>query len=126
VPPTEGAIRIKRTHLNDNDAGARVEYANFTKSTAMLEKLRHFPATTYRKLMALNADLSSQGPLYAYVRDSFGLDERQVEQVVKNTALAAGILADTCARGEMMFDLEPEQFFLTGTAPTQAIDCLQQ
>lgn len=125
TPPVEGAIRIKRTHLNDNDAGARIEYANFTKSTMMLEKLRHFPAATYRKLMALNSDFADQGELYAYVRDSFGLDERQVEQVVKNTALAAGILSDTCARGEMLFDLEPEQFFLTGIVPAQAVDCLQ-
>lgn len=125
VAPFEGALRIKRTHLNDNDAGARVEYANFAKSTMMLEKLRHFPATTYRKLLALNADLAQEGPLFAYVRDSFGLDERQLAQVVKNVALATEILSGTCARGEMMFDLEPEQFFLNGVVATQAIDCLQ-
>jgi hypothetical protein len=36
-------VRLKRTHLNDNDAGARVEYANFAKSTGMLDDLHHFP-----------------------------------------------------------------------------------
>jgi len=124
TPPAEGAIRIKRTHLNDNDAGGRVEYANFTKSTAMLEKLRHFPAKTYRKLLALDADLQAQGPIHAYVRDSFGLNDKQLQQIVTNARLATSILSDTCAKGEMIFDLEPETFFLTGTVPVHPIDCL--
>ncbi|MCA0873702.1 hypothetical protein LCL97_22950 [Seohaeicola saemankumensis] len=117
------AIRIKRTHLNDNDAGGRVAYANFTKSTQMLEKLRHFPAKTYRKLAALDADFRVRGPLYTYVQDSFGLTNRQVAQVVKNTALAFGILSETCKRGELIFDLEPETFFLKGTVTPADVDC---
>lgn len=119
----EQAIRVKRTHLNDNDAGGRVEYANFTKSTRMLEKLRHFPATTYAKLARLDADFSAQGPLLAYVRDNFGLDDRQVAQIVKNTALAFGILSETCRRGELLFDLEPETFFVTGKVTGAQLDC---
>lgn len=113
-PLPDGAVLIKRTHLNDNDAGARVEYANYAKSTQMLEKMRHFPAATYAKLMALNADLQAEGPLHAYLRDSFGLSDAQFEQIVKNTGLAAGILSDTCKRGELAFDVEPEAFLMTG------------
>ena len=123
APPAPGAVRIKRTHLNDNDAGARVEYANFAKSTEMLQKLRHFPATTYRKLKALDADFAAQGPLYAYLRDSFGLDDRQLAQVVKNTALAAEILSTTCASGALRFDLDASAFFLSGTAENLPPDC---
>ena len=44
------AILLRRTNLNDNDAGGRVQYANFAKSTQMLEKLRHLNAGTYRKV----------------------------------------------------------------------------
>ncbi len=118
------AIRIKRTHLNDNDAGGRVAYANFAKSTRMLEKLRHFPATTYIKLAALDADFRTQGPLLAYVRDSFGLNDRQVSQIVKNTALAFAILSDTCKRGEMIFDLEPDTFFVEGAVTAAKPECV--
>lgn len=121
LPP--GALRIKRTHLNDNDAGGRIKYANFAKSTQMLEKLRHFPATTYRQLVALNADLQAEGPLYAYVKESFGLDDRQLAQIVKNTALAFDILHDTCERGELKFDLDPELFFLSGRVDPEILDC---
>ena len=121
--PAPGAIRVKRTRLNDNDAGGRVQYANFAKSTQMLEKLRHFPATTYRKLMALHADLQSGGPLHAYLRDSFGLSDREFGQIVTNTALAAGILSDSCAKGALTFDLEPEAFFLDAAVATRDVDC---
>lgn len=121
LPP--GAIRLKRTHLNDNDAGGRVEYANFAKSTGMLDGLRHFPAETYAKLMALDADLKAEGPLHAYLRDSFGLDARQFAQIVKNTSLAAEILSGACRAGTMAFDLDPEAFLLTGRTEAQAAPC---
>jgi len=120
------AIRIKRTHLNDNDAGGRVEYANFTKSTQMLEKLRHFPAASFRQLVALDLDLRQQGPVFVYVRDSFGLDERQVGQIVKNTALALSILGETCRRGEMRFDLDAERFFIDGEVVPEEVPCPEE
>ena len=122
-PLPEGAIRIKRTHLNDNDAGGRVEYANFAKSTGMLEKLRHFPVGTYRQLMALDADLQAQGPLHAYLRDSFGLSGAQFDQLVVNTALAAQILRASCERGELRLDLDPQAFLLSGSVEEADIAC---
>jgi hypothetical protein len=122
-PLPEGAIKIKRTHLNDNDAGARVEYANFAKSTQMLEKLRHFPVGTYRQLMALDADLQAGGPLHAYLRDSFGLASAQFDQLVANTALAASILRTSCERGDLRFDLDPEAFLVSGAVTEADIAC---
>ena len=119
----ETAIRVKRTHLNDNDAGGKVSYANFTKSTQMLEKLRHFPAVTFQKLVAMDADFRAQGPLFAYARDSFGLDGKQLAQVVRNTALAVSILGETCRKGEMRFDLDAEAFFLHGKVPSAEVTC---
>ncbi|MGG7644802.1 hypothetical protein ACQ5SP_08370 [Rhodovulum sp. YNF3179] len=121
VPP--GAILIRRTNLNDNDAGGRVQYANFAKSTEMLEKLRHFDADVYRKLMALDADLQAQGPIYQWTATSVGLDAGQVSQVVKNTALAAGILRESCRRGDLIFDLNPKRFFETGSVQPEKVAC---
>jgi len=63
---------IRRTWLNDNDAGGKVKYANFTKKTGMLEKIRHYNPETYRRLIALDKDLKAKGKLYAYLRDTFG------------------------------------------------------
>jgi len=120
--PTD-AILLRRTMLNDNDAGGRVAYANFTKSTQMLEKLRHFDAGVYQRLLALDADLQAQGEVFQYVSISFGLTDRQVQQIVSNTRLATAILQDTCTAGEMLFDLSPEEFFLTGGVVPQSVDC---
>jgi hypothetical protein len=122
-PLPEGAVRLKRTHLNDNDAGARVEYANFAKSTGMLDDLHHFPARTYRQLMALEADFRAEGPLHAYFAASFGLSDRQMAQLVRNTELAAGTLHLQCEAGAIRFDLDPEAFLLTGAATPEEVNC---
>jgi hypothetical protein len=90
------ALLLRRTNLNDNDAGGRVQYANFAKSTQMLEKLRHMNGGTYERLMALHADLQAGGPLADWLTASFGLGEREVAQIVKNTELAVGILRASC------------------------------
>lgn len=122
-PVPEGALRIKRTHLNDNDAGGRVEYANFAKSTGMFDDLRHFPASTYARLMALNADLQAQGPLHAYLKGSFGLNDRQFGQLVRNTGLAADLLSAACRAGTLSFDLDPAAFLKDGTTTPIKLDC---
>jgi hypothetical protein len=119
----EGALLLRRTNLNDNDAGGRVQYANFAKSTQMLEKLRHFDGGVYRKLMALDADLQAQGPIYQWTATSLGLDEGQVRQIVNNTALAAGILSESCRNGTLVFDLNPKQFFETGSVTPDDVPC---
>ena len=119
----EDALLHRRTDLNDNDAGGRVQYANFAKSTRMLEKLRHFDGGVYRRLMALDADLQAQGPIHRWTASSLGLDARQVGQIVTNTNLAAGILSASCRRGELVFDLNPKQFFETGSVTPDAVPC---
>ena len=117
------AIRIRRTQLNDNDAGGKLPYANYTKKTRMLEKIRHYSADTYRRLLRLAADFESRGELYGYVRDSFGLSGPQFEQVVSNTRLAAGIMRDSCRAGRLRFDLDPVAFLRAGKAEAQQLDC---
>ena len=117
------ALLIRRTNLNDNDAGGRVAYANFAKSTQMLEKLRHFDGDVYKKLMALDMDLQSNGPVNQWLAKSLGLSDRQVRQVINNTALAAAILRESCMRGELIFDLNPKQFFETGDVTPDQVSC---
>ncbi|NOD49983.1 hypothetical protein GS624_21945, partial [Ruegeria sp. HKCCD5849] len=117
------ALLIRRSNLNDNDAGGRVEYANFAKSTQMLEKMRHFSPSVYRRLVALNSDLQSQGPVYGWLSQSLGLSDRQIAQVVKNTELATSILQDNCSNGDLMFDLDPVAFFLRNNTEVETVDC---
>jgi hypothetical protein len=119
------AIRIQRTQLNDNDAGGKVPYANFTKKTGMLEKIRHYSPDTYRRLQQLAADFESAGELHDYVRDSFGLSSTQFGQVLKNTRLAADVLRDNCRAGKLRFDLDPAAFLLAGKVEEQQLDCDQ-
>lgn len=85
--------------------------------------MRHFPAGTYRQLIALDADLQAQGPLYAYLRDSFGLATAQVDQPVANTALAAAILRASGERGDLRFDLDPQAFLVSGAVAEADIAC---
>ena len=120
--PAEAKL-IRRTNLNDNDAGGRVQYANFAKSTQMLEKLRHMNADTYQRLIALNQDLQTNGPIYQWVSTSLGLNDGQINQIVKNTSLATDIFKSTCDAGKLRFDLSPKEFFLTGTVVEQEIGC---
>jgi hypothetical protein len=89
----------------------------------MLEKLRHFDGGVYRRLIALNADLQAQGPIYQWTATSLGLDQGQVDQIVKNTSLAAGILTESCRNGDLVFDLNPKQFFLTGSVTPEDVPC---
>jgi hypothetical protein len=42
---------------------------------------------------------------------------------VKNTLLAAATLRSQCQAGAIRFDLDPEAFFLTGSAPSETVDC---
>lgn len=118
-----GAKLLRRTNLNDNDAGGRVAYANFAKTTQMLEKLHHFDGKVYERLVALDRDLQSQGPIYQWLSTSLGLKEAEVSQVVRNTALATGILQQSCRAGKLRFDLNPKEFFLTGDVVPDEVDC---
>jgi len=116
-------LLIKRTWLNDNDAGGKRKYANFTKRTGMLERIRHYNPETYRRLIALDKDFQAQGKIYAYVRDTFGLTQTQLGQIVGNTHEAAGILRGTCKARKMRFDLDPNAFLAAGSAQSRMVDC---
>jgi hypothetical protein len=126
-PPAEAVGKdpqlLRRTWLNDNDAGGKVKYANFTKKTGMLEKVRHYHPETYRRLIALDKDFTAKGKLYAYLRDTFGLTEVQLALAVEGTHEAAAILKAGCKSGRLRFDLDPDAYLATGKAVAHTVDC---
>jgi hypothetical protein len=126
-PPADVAghqpVLIKRTWLNDNDAGGKRKYANFTKKTGMLEKIRHYNPETYHRLIALDKDFKAKGKLYAYLRDTFGLTPAQLDQAVANTQAAADILRGTCKARKLRFDLDPAAFLASGKTEPHKLDC---
>lgn len=89
----------------------------------MLERIRHYNPETYRRLIALDKDFQAQGKIYAYVRDTFGLTQTQLGQIVGNTHEAAGILRGTCKARKMRFDLDPNAFLAAGSAQSRKVDC---
>jgi hypothetical protein len=127
TPPSQAAgaspLLLKRTWINDNDAGGRTAYVDFAEKTQMLEKLRHFGADTYRKLLVLDADFSAGGPLYGYFRDSFGLTQSQLALMVRHTAHSASILREACRAGHLRFDLDPEGLLIRGQAVEEKASC---
>lgn len=116
-------VLLKRTQLNDNDAGGRRSYANFTKKAGLLEKLRHFNADTYQRLMGLAQDFTKKGKRYDHVSRVFGLSETQLRQLVDNTLQAASILERSCKSGKLKLDLDAEYFFLHGRGAESGQSC---
>lgn len=115
-------VLVQRTSTGDNDAGGKVQYANFTKSTQMLEKIRHYNVEMYRKLIGLKNDFAAQGPIYQHLKSTFGLGSRDFQMLVGNTQLAANIIQSTCRAGKLRFDLDPKDFIL-GTNVEQTVNC---
>ena len=125
-PPAEtapAAQLFRRIRLNDNDAGGRTRYVNYTRKTGMLEKIHHYNPATYQRLMALNADFAAQGELYNYLKHSFGLSERQFNGIVTNTGDAAAILRAACESGKLRFDLKPDDYLRKGETGDSKADC---
>lgn len=125
--PTELAafkpVLVQRTHIGDNDAGGRVEYANFTKSTGMLDNIFHYGAKFYTRLQRVNADLQSKGEIYNYFASEFGLNDKQINQVVVNTQLAADKAKAQCKAGKLRFDLDGPKDMLINGFVQHTVDC---
>ncbi len=116
-------VLLKRTELGDNDAGVRTSYANFTKRTRMLENLRHYSSSTYRRLLALERDFTANGPLRQYVRATFGLSDKEFASVERNTLAAAAILRASCRERRLRFDVEPQEYLRSGKVEERKVDC---
>jgi hypothetical protein len=89
----------------------------------MLERLRHYSAGTYRRLVVLDKDLAARGPLHEHVRSTFGLSDAEFAQVVANARGATDILRESCRAGRLRFDLEPEAFLRDRKVVEATVDC---
>jgi hypothetical protein len=101
----------------------RTTYLNYTQRTGMLERIRHYAAGTYRRLIGLDKDFGERGALHAYVRATFGLNDAEFARIVGNTRAAAAILRESCRAGRLRFDLEPETLMRQGKAAEAKLDC---
>lgn len=126
-PPAEIAkfnpVLLQRSSIGDNDAGGRVKYVNFTKNTEMLQKIRHYNADTYRRLIALATDLRDEnGPVMSWMKLSLTLSADELQQIRTNTEAAAAILQQSCREGRLQFDLDAKAYHL-GRHRVERIDC---
>lgn len=116
-------VLVQRTHIGDNDAGGRIQYANFSKKTNMLDNIFHYSAKFYTRLQKVNADLQSKGDVYKYFATEFGLDDKQLNQVVVNTKLAADKAKAQCKAGKLRFDLDSPKDMLINGFVEHDVDC---
>lgn len=121
-PPAPGALRLRTTWLNDNDAGIRHSYANYARKTGMLNGLRHFNPELYRRLKALAADMAAKGPVYRAVAGNYHLPGRELEAIASRAAELDRIITADCKAGRYRFDLVPATV-LQQAQPPKDISC---
>jgi len=103
-------LRLRRSAINDNDAGVRRGYANFAMKTGMLEKLRHYNPRLYKKLAHLADDLRSEGEIYQWFANNSGLSSKEIDSMRERTLKAYTLLQSDCKSGSLKLDLEPNEF----------------
>jgi hypothetical protein len=99
------ARKLRVSVLNDNDAGARSGYANYARSTGMLEGWFHMDPGLYRRLQGLAADFRSEGAVARAVRSRYHLSDREAQQLIDRGITAAAYLRNRCQAGKLRFDL---------------------
>jgi hypothetical protein len=115
-------LLVQRTILGDNDAGGRAAYTNYTKTTKVLEGFRHYNSSLYKKLLELNHDLQTKGPIYNYLKANFKLPKAHFDLIVSNAKAATGILKASCESGRLQFDLRAKEF-LAGQNTLETLNC---
>lgn len=114
LPPAEIAAfqpqLIQKTKIVDSDAALKTNYKNFGKLAGHLASIRHYNAKIYKKLIALDQDFKTKGPLYQYFATTFNLLPQELNLLVTNTQDAVQILRSNCSK--IQFDLKPEKYIL--------------
>ena len=114
-------VRLRRSAINDNDAGVRRGYANFAKNAGMLEGLRHYHAGTYYKLGALARDLAAKGAAWEWLTQPAGLSTKEAEAISARASEAFALLKSDCESGKLQLDLNPAA--MLGALPAKATSC---
>ena len=114
-------VRLRRSAINDNDAGVRRGYANFAKKAGMLDGLRHYHAGTYYKLGKLARDLAEKGPAWNWLTGPAGLSPREVDAISARASEAFTLLQTDCDSGNLKLDLDPA--VMLGAPALEALSC---
>jgi hypothetical protein len=109
---------IQKTFIGDNDAGGLWNYANFAKSTGMLDgidgvtpPLAHLNKDTYQGLLKLARDFKEKGENYKILQNEVkligynDLGDKRFRQLIGNTILAANLLEKNCKENILKLDL---------------------
>lgn len=123
VGQLKSPVIVQRTMMGDNDAGVRVNYVNFTKNAKLIEVVSHLSAKTYEQLKTLVADLNAKGEIYSKFSDSYGLKEREVDQIISNANYVFNTLKSKCLSNSLRFDLSPKEFMKTKTVVEKSVSC---
>jgi hypothetical protein len=113
------AWRLRQSAINDNDAGVRSGYANFSERTGMLEELAHYDPALYRRLGRLAAELGEQGEAWQWLRGVAGLSEREATGIASRARAAFDLLHAQCEAGTLVLDFDLVSL-LSGKAPEAA------
>jgi len=121
-------ILVQKTAIGDNDAGGLLQYANFTKTTGMLEGMRHLNKDTYQRLLKLAQDFKAKGVNYQVLKSESALlnateGNKRFLQTTGNTILAAGILEKNCRAGLLRLDLVSFKKAMKNELQTSATSC---
>ena len=116
------AWRLRQTAINDNDAGVRGGYANFTERTGMLEELAHYDPALYARLGRLARDLGERGEAWDWLRTVAGLSEREATGIADRAQTAFGLLQAQCQAGTLALDFDLVAL-LAGEQPAAQASC---
>ena len=116
-------IRLRATWLNDNDAGVRTSYANFSRLTGMLDGLRRFDPILYTRIRLLSRDFAAQGPVYQAIRDNYRIRSKELEKIATRLAEIDTKLSAACKAGELRWDLDATAIISAAKADTAAVTC---
>ncbi len=119
-------VQFKSMILKDNDCGVSKE--NKVKKAGLLNEVAHMNPKTYKKLMQLQKEISSQAVLEngqtqektvaQFFTRNLMFTGYDYKEFVANVADAARILKTNCQSGKLKLDLDIETYLTTGVAKT--------
>jgi len=123
-PGKAGAIKLRVSLLNDNDAGVRSGYANYASRTGMLDGWHHMDPGLYRRVQQLGADFAASGPVATAVRENYRLSRREAEGIIQRGIEVAAKLRQRCEAGALRFDLTIAAVMDPANALEEPVSCV--
>lgn len=113
------AVLLKEMILRDNDCG--IIKTNMMRKVGALEKVHHFSYNTYRRFLTFAQSLSDPATK-TYFKEEMLFAGSDYATLIANTQKAKQILVQKCQAGELLFDIDIENYAPDASAPK--ISCL--